>query len=67
MVYDSTSRRWDNNAGVLTRVPGFGDTSRIEALDTNGIVKYFKPLVDQLVDIGYERGASIRGAPFDWR
>lgn len=56
-----------NPQGVLTRVPGFGDTSSIESLDSIGLVKYMKPLVDYLVRLGYRKGKNIRGAPYDFR
>ena len=53
--------------GVYTRVPGFGGTETIETLDTNGLVKYMKPMVDYLTTLGYRRGHDLRGAPYDYR
>ena len=53
--------------GVLTRVPGFGDTKTMETLDANGLVKYMKPLVNYLKDRGYRNGKNLRGAPYDFR
>ena len=56
-----------NAPGVVTRVLGFGDTDTVEHLDSSGLVKYMKPLVDFLVSKGYKRGASVRAAPYDFR
>ncbi|KAL9958912.1 hypothetical protein ACROYT_G035987 [Oculina patagonica] len=56
-----------NAPGVKTRVPGFGNTSSIEYLDTDRLIKYFSPMVDKLVSWGYERGVTVRGAPYDFR
>ncbi|KAL9954753.1 hypothetical protein ACROYT_G042327 [Oculina patagonica] len=67
LVYDEGTKTMKNAPGVETRVPGFGDTSSIEYLDTDNLVKYFVPMVDRLVSWGYERGVSVRGAPYDFR
>ncbi|XP_057294338.1 phospholipase A2 group XV-like [Hydractinia symbiolongicarpus] len=67
LEWDMQSMTVKNPQGVLTRVPGFGDTSSIEALDSMGLVKYMKPLVDYLVRLGYRKGKNIRGAPYDFR
>ena len=56
-----------NAPGVDIRVPGFGDTNTIEHLDQNGLVMYFAPLVTRLVSWGYERGVTVRAAPYDYR
>ena len=58
-----------NNVGVQTRVPGFGQTDTVEYLDGTSypVVKYFAPMVDYLVALGYERGVSVRAAPYDFR
>jgi len=71
---DNVRLEWDmktltasNPQGVLTRSPGWGTTEGIEQLDTYGFVKYFKPLIDYLVDLGYTKGKDIRGAPYDFR
>lgn len=56
-----------NAPGVETRVPGFGTTETIEYLDTQNLIAYFKSIVDTLVSLGYERGVSVRGAPYDFR
>ena len=51
------------------RAPYFGGTEGIEYLD--GTVdhpgEYFAPLVESLVKIGYVRGKSLFGAPYDFR
>lgn len=56
-----------NAPGVEARVPGFGTTETIEYLDTQNLIAYFKSIVDTLVSLGYERGVSVRGAPYDFR
>ena len=56
-----------NAPGVETRIPGFGVTDTIEYLDTDHLIKYFAPVVDALVSWGYERGVSVRAAPYDFR
>ena len=56
-----------NVEGVLTKVPGFGQTSSIETLDTIGLVKYMKVLVDELTVVGYVKGINLRAAPYDFR
>ena len=57
-------------------VPGFGNTSTVECLDDDDDDKmcekhpklqYFKTFVDYFVKRGYERGVTIRAAPYDWR
>ena len=50
-------------------VPGFGDTSTVECLDPMFCEEssYFKTFVDYFVDKGYQRGVTIRAAPYDWR
>ncbi len=50
-------------------VPDFGGTNGIEHLTTGllNLVPYFRDTVKYFVDRGYEKGKSIRGAPYDWR
>lgn len=60
----------ENTQGVETRAPGFGNTSCIEWLDPSvhypGV--YFFPLVDSLTRLlHYERGKTLRAAPYDFR
>ncbi len=50
-------------------VPDFGGTGALEYLAT-GLVNlgpYFHGMIEYFVKRGYERGESIRGAPYDWR
>ncbi|XP_053281991.1 phosphatidylcholine-sterol acyltransferase [Pleuronectes platessa] len=67
LVYDRTTRRSSNSPGVQVRVPGFGQTYPIEYLDYNKLAGYFFSMVQHLVDVGYTRNETIRGAPYDWR
>lgn len=68
--YDNETRRSSNTDGVNVEVPNWGSTEPIESLIGNRFVPqyyYFKDLVDELVEIGYERDSTIRGAGFDFR
>lgn len=67
LVYDESTKTMKNSPGVETRVPGFGNTDTIEHLDTDKLIPYFAPMVDALVSWGYERGVTVRGAPYDFR
>ncbi|XP_068689438.1 lysosomal phospholipase A and acyltransferase-like [Montipora foliosa] len=67
LVFDKNTNKVKNAPGVDIRVPGFGDTNTIEHLDQNGLVMYFAPLVTRLVSWGYERGVTVRAAPYDYR
>lgn len=67
LVYDESTMTMKNAPGVETRVPGFGETSTIEYLDTTGLIKYFAPMVETLVSWGYQRGETVRAAPYDFR
>ena len=67
LEYDEDTKTVKNAPGVETRVPGFGDTNTIEHLDTDNLIKYFAPVVDRLVSWGYERGVTVRAAPYDFR
>lgn len=67
LVYDEKTNTVKNAPGVETRVPGFGDTATVEYVDTTNLIGYFKPMVDALVSWGYERGVSVRAAPYDFR
>ena len=66
-MYDESTKTMKNAPGVETRVPGFGETSTIEYLDTTGLIKYFAPMVETLVSWGYQRGETVRAAPYDFR
>uniref|UniRef100_M3XHC8 Phosphatidylcholine-sterol acyltransferase n=1 Tax=Latimeria chalumnae TaxID=7897 RepID=M3XHC8_LATCH len=65
--YNKTSRRSSNAPGVDIRVPGFGETYSVEYLDRSKLAGYLHTLVQNLVNIGYVRGETIRAAPYDWR
>ncbi|XP_055331898.1 phospholipase A2 group XV-like [Paramacrobiotus metropolitanus] len=69
LVYDNVTRRTSNSPGVKTRVPGFGGTRSIEYLTSKPLPssRYMADLVERLVSLGYQRGVSIRGAPYDFR
>ncbi|KAF7660133.1 hypothetical protein LDENG_00287380 [Lucifuga dentata] len=67
IVYNRTTRRISNSAGVEVRVPGFGQTYPIEFLDNNRLAGYFHTMVQHLVNLGYSRNNTVRGAPYDWR
>lgn len=67
LVYNKTTRRSSNSPGVHVRVPGFGQTYPIEFLDNNRLAGYFHTMVQHLVNGGYTRNETIRGAPYDWR
>eukprot|EP00064_Thunnus_orientalis_P006451 superscaffoldBa00000670_g6469 len=62
-----TTRRSSNSPGVQVRVPGFGQTYPIEFLDHNKLAGYFYTMVQHLVNVGYTRNETVRGAPYDWR
>ena len=69
--YNSATNQYSNTDGVDTLVPGFGNTSSIEYLDPTTPwlepTQYFHDMVQHFVQLGYEPGKTIRGAPFDWR
>nr|XP_055049257.1 phosphatidylcholine-sterol acyltransferase [Misgurnus anguillicaudatus] len=67
IVYNRTTRKTSNAPGVEVRVPGFGQTHPLEFLDLNKLTGYFHTMVEHLVNIGYVRNATVRGAPYDWR
>lgn len=67
LVYNRTTRRSSNSPGVQVRAPGFGQTHSIEFLDPNKLAGYFHTMVQYLVNMGYTRNATVRGAPYDWR
>lgn len=71
--YDPKTRTTFNTPGVDIRASGFGGTDSVEYLDPNPVshfsssLAYFYFIVDDLVSMGYTRGLSVRGAPFDFR
>lgn len=68
-MYNATTRRTETPAGVTTRVPGFGDPARVEWLDPSQASPgaYFKDIGNMLVELGFSRNGSLRGAPYDFR
>ncbi|XP_038069431.1 phospholipase A2 group XV-like [Patiria miniata] len=69
LVYDNKTRTTSSPTGVNITVVAFGNTSSVEYLDPSKIWlgKYFNAIVDGLVAVGYKRGVSVRGAPYDFR
>ncbi|KFD54536.1 Lecithin:cholesterol acyltransferase [Trichuris suis] len=69
MVYDEATGTTSNSPGVTTRIPGWGNTSTIEYIDPSkiGYGVYFADMVNAMVSWGYERGKTVRGAPYDFR
>ncbi|XP_072013227.1 lysosomal phospholipase A and acyltransferase-like [Amphiura filiformis] len=69
MQYDNKTRTIHDAPGVNVYLKDFGNTSTVEWLDPSQVTlaKYFVGLVNALVKVGYERGVSVRGAPFDFR
>lgn len=69
--YDNVTRMTANQPGVETRIPGWGDPDVVEYLDPGNkyfsVSYYFKYIGDALVQNGYVRNVSIRGAPYDFR
>lgn len=74
LIYDNLTRTTSSPEGVETRIPGFGDPTVVELIDPSGFqdfivssTKYFKYIGDHLVDNGWVRNKSLRGAPYDFR
>lgn len=69
LKYNNVTRKTTNMDGVDIRVPGFGNTESVEYLDPSHASSgyYFKDIGNALVNLGYVRNLSIRGAPFDFR
>nr|ANJ04661.1 phosphatidylcholine-sterol acyltransferase [Nilaparvata lugens] len=70
MVYDSKTHTTNPPPGVETRIPGFGDTAKIENVNPKSLDsgKYYHDLVEALVNSrGYVRNVNLRGAPYDFR
>lgn len=68
--YNNETRKTTNTEGVFVQVPYFGSTEGVETLTDNRFLPqyyYFKELVDSLIELGYERNKTIKGAPFDFR
>lgn len=69
LVYNRTTRKTQNSPGVETRVPGFGSSETVEWIDPSHatVGAYFVNIGNALVQNGYKRDLSIRGAPYDFR
>lgn len=69
LVYNATTRKTTTPPGVVTRVPGFGNSSVVEWLDPSQASPgaYFKDIGNMLVGKGHNRNSSLRGAPYDFR
>uniref|UniRef100_A0A0B6ZGM7 EF-hand domain-containing protein n=2 Tax=Arion vulgaris TaxID=1028688 RepID=A0A0B6ZGM7_9EUPU len=73
LLYDPQTRTTFNTPGVDIQANGFGETDSVEFLDPNPVthfsssLSYFYFIVNDLVTMGYARGLSVRGAPFDFR
>uniref|UniRef100_A0A914VNE4 Uncharacterized protein n=1 Tax=Plectus sambesii TaxID=2011161 RepID=A0A914VNE4_9BILA len=69
LFFNETTNKTENSPGVVTRVPGWGNTSTVEWLDpsksSSGL--YYTTLVEKMVTLGYRRGKDVVGAPYDWR
>ena len=77
LVYDAAKNTYNNQSGVEVKTSGFGDTCKVEYLTANPYEtsctwqlpagNYLHTFVDYFVDLGYQRGKTIRAAPYDWR
>ena len=74
LQYDQSTNTYSDKQGVSVSVPGFGETSSVECLDDDVALcdivtelQYLKDFVEYFVARGYQRGVTIRAAPYDWR
>ncbi|XVE55728.1 hypothetical protein DITRI_Ditri03aG0181600 [Diplodiscus trichospermus] len=69
LYYDRELDDYHNAPGVETRVPEFGSTESLLYLNPNlkQLTEYMAPLVEPLEGIGYVRGETLFGAPYDFR
>lgn len=69
LEYDRTTRKTVNSPGVSISVPGWGFAETVEWNDPahSMFTGYFVNVVNALVQLGYRREVSIRGAPYDFR
>ncbi|XP_074629609.1 lysosomal phospholipase A and acyltransferase-like [Acropora palmata] len=67
LLFDEKTNKLKNVPGVEIRVPGFGETYTVEYLDDEKAIPYFASMVQRMVSWGYERGVSVRAAPYDYR
>ena len=68
-MFEANNNNYDNNNGVTIEAPGYGETETVEFINTDNTIEipYMNDFVDYFVARGYERGKSIRAAPYDWR
>ena len=77
-MYNEVTNTYTDKSGVEIKTSGFGETCKVEYLASNPVEtsctwqlpvgNYFHTFVDYFVDNrGYQRGKSIRAAPYDWR
>lgn len=71
LIYDPVTRKTSNPPGVDIRIPGFGQPDVVEWLDPS-ITRsfagaYFKDVATLLVNRGWVRNVTLRGAPYDFR
>ncbi len=70
LQYDKSSNTYQNESNFDVQVLGFGDTNTVEYSVKHGkkmMKEYFKPFIKHFTRCGYEKGVSIRAAPYDWR
>lgn len=69
LSYNNITRTTSNQPGVEIRIPGWGTPDVVEWLDPSHASPgaYFKDIGNALVNIGYVRNVSLRGAPYDFR
>ena len=69
LIYDPATHTTSNSKDAEIRVPGFGNTTTVEWLtpDKSSVGRYFYDVVDTLVSLGYERGTTVKAAPYDFR
>ena len=74
LQYNQSTNTYRDMEGVNVSVSGFGNTSTVECLEDSTFLceaipqlRTFKNFVDYFVARGYQRGVTIRAAPYDWR
>ena len=77
LEYNEATNTYGNKTGTEIKVSGFGGTCKVEYLASNPVEtsctwqlpvgNYFHTFVGYFADRGYQRGKSIRAAPYDWR
>ncbi|XP_065213421.1 phospholipase A2 group XV-like [Planococcus citri] len=69
LTYNNETRTTSNSPGVSVRIPAFGNSTTVEYIDPSraSAGSYFKDIANMLVNMGYERNTTLRGAPYDFR